>query len=161
MRKFKELFIIGFLVAIDQAVKIVIYNNFFDKVIKNPIIGFRPNFNQDISPLNVLLRINIPVYIYIIIGLICITIGVYIYLYMKNNSLINIYTEIFYVLLLSGIIDSVLDKIFWGTSLDYVELFSRFIIDLKDIYIVLGAISFSISMIKISRNMNKWKELSY
>ena len=74
---------------------------------------------------------------------------------MKKNSLTNIYMEIFYILLLAGIIDSVLDKILWGTSLDYIELFSRFIIDLKDIYIVLGAISFSISMIKISRNMNK------
>ena len=74
---------------------------------------------------------------------------------MKKNSLTNIYMEIFYILLLAGIIDSVLDKIFWGTSLDYIELFSSVIIDLKDIYIVLGAISFSISMIKISRNMNK------
>lgn len=155
MRKFKELFILGFLVVIDQTIKVIIYNNFFDNVIKNPLIGFRPNFNEDISPLNVLLRINIPVYVYIIIGVICSIIGIYIYLYMKKNSLTNIYMEIFYILLLAGIIDSVLDKILWGTSLDYIELFSRFIIDLKDIYIVLGAISFSISMIKISRNMNK------
>lgn len=155
MRKFKELFILGFLVVIDQTIKVIIYNNFFDNVIKNPLIGFRPNFNEDISPLNVLLRINIPVYVYIIIGVICSIVGIYIYLYMKKNSLTNIYMEIFYILLLAGIIDSVLDKILWGTSLDYIELFSRFIIDLKDIYIVLGAISFSISMIKISRNMNK------
>lgn len=155
MKKYKELFILGFLIVADQTIKSVIYNNFLDKVIENPIIGFRPNFNEDISPLNVLLRINIPVYIYIIIGVICTIIGFYIYLYMKKHSLTNIYVEIFYILLLAGIIDSVLDKIFFGTSLDYIELFSRFIIDLKDIYIVMGAISFSISMIKISRNMNK------
>lgn len=155
MRKFRELFILGFLVVVDQTIKVVIYNNFFDDVIKNSLIGFRPNFNEDISPLNVLLKINIPVYVYIIIGVICSVIGLYIYLYMKKNSLTNIYMEIFYILLLAGIIDSVLDKIFWGTSLDYIELFSSVIIDLKDIYIVLGAISFSISMIKISRNMNK------
>lgn len=155
MRKFRELFILGFLVVVDQTIKVVIYNNFFDDVIKNSLIGFRPNFNEDISPLNVLLKINIPVYVYIIIGVICSVIGLYIYLYMKKNSLTNIYIEIFYILLLAGIIDSVLDKIFWGTSLDYIELFSSVIIDLKDIYIVLGAISFSISMIKISRNMNK------
>lgn len=155
MRRFRELFILGFLVVVDQTIKVVIYNNFFDDVIKNSLIGFRPNFNEDISPLNVLLKINIPVYVYIIIGVICSVIGLYIYLYMKKNSLTNIYMEIFYILLLAGIIDSVLDKIFWGTSLDYIELFSSVIIDLKDIYIVLGAISFSISMIKISRNMNK------
>ena len=155
MRKFRELFILGFLVVVDQTIKVVIYNNFFDDVIKNSLIGFRPNFNEDISPLNVLLKINIPVYVYIIIGVICSVIGLYIYLYMKKNSLTNIYMEIFYILLLAGIIDSVLDKIFWGTSLDYIELFSSVIIDLKDIYIVLGAISYSISMIKISRNMNK------
>ncbi|CDM70484.1 Hypothetical protein CM240_3367 [Clostridium bornimense] len=155
MKKFKELFILGFLIVLDQTIKVIIYNNFFYDVIKNPLIGFRPNFNEDISPLNVLLRINIPVYVYIIIGVICSVIGLYIYLYMKKNSLTNIYMEIFYILLLAGIIDSVLDKIFWGTSLDYIELFSRFIIDLKDIYIVMGAISFSISMIKISKNMNK------
>ena len=155
MRKFRELFILGFLVVVDQTIKVVIYNNFFDDVIKNSLIGFRPNFNEDISPLNVLLKINIPVYVYIIIGVICSVIGLYIYLYMKKNSLTNIYMEIFYILLLAGIIDSVLDKIFWGTSLDYIELFSSVIIDLKDIYILLGAISFSISMIKISRNMNK------
>ena len=151
MRKFRELFILGFLVVVDQTIKVVIYNNFFDDVIKNSLIGFRPNFNEDISPLNVLLKINIPVYVYIIIGVICSVIGLYIYLYMKKNSLTNIYMEIFYILLLAGIIDSVLDKIFWGTSLDYIELFSSVIIDLKDIYIVLGAISFSISMIKISK----------
>lgn len=155
MRKFRAVVILVSLIIVDQIIKIAIYNNYFDKIVENPLIGFRPNFNKDISPLNVLFKINIPVYMYIIIGIGCSIIGVYIYLCMKKYSLTNIYMDIFYIFLLSGIIDSVLDKIFWGTSLDYIELFSRFIIDLKDIYIVFGAVSFSISMIKISKKMNK------
>lgn len=40
-----------------------------------------------------------------------------------------------YWITLAGVICSIIDRIFWGSSLDYIRIKGFFVFDLKDIFI--------------------------
>ena len=46
----------------------------------------------------------------------------------------NILFTVLFITGLAGSICSLVDKIFWGGSLDYIQLYNLFIFDLKDCY---------------------------
>lgn len=60
----------------------------------------------------------------------------------------GIIPKVIYVLLLSGAFCSLIDKIFFGGSLDYILLFDWFIFDLKDCYISGAEVLFAFALIK-------------
>ncbi len=125
------------LVTIDQVIKIVINNNFFDKrfPILHPLLYFEPMFNRQYSWFNSMLQLGIGRYMHI--SLVA-TMSILIYLFYQylnkqfgTNKIINI----MYAFIFSGAMCSLIDKIFWNGSLDYILVNGFFTFDLKDVYI--------------------------
>jgi signal peptidase II len=52
--------------------------------------------------------------------------------------------EYSFTFILAGAVCSVIDKIFWGGSLDFIGLFSWFIFDTKDLFITIGVTIFAV-----------------
>lgn len=125
------------LVAIDQIIKIIINNKFFDKKfpILPPLLYFKPMFNRDYSWFNSMLQLGVGKYIHILIVVIMSILIYQLYQYLNkqfgNNKIINI----MYAFIFSGAICSLIDKVFWNGSLDYISLNVFFTFDLKDVYI--------------------------
>ena len=125
------------LVAIDQIIKIIINNKFFDKKfpILQPLLYFKPMFNRDYSWFNSMLQLGVGKYIHILIVVIMSILIYQLYQYLNkqfgNNKIINI----MYAFIFSGAICSLIDKVFWNGSLDYISLNVFFTFDLKDVYI--------------------------
>ncbi len=55
--------------------------------------------------------------------------------------------QLTFILLFSGGLCSLIDKIFWGGSLDFLHIHNLFIADIKDIFITIGLGSFIMSSI--------------
>ncbi|WP_162130903.1 signal peptidase II [Clostridium senegalense] len=112
------------LVAIDQIIKIIINNKFFDKKfpILPPLLYFKPMFNRDYSWFNSMLQLGVGKYIHILIVVIMSILIYQLYQYLNkqfgNNKIINI----MYAFIFSGAICSLIDKVFWNGSLDYISL---------------------------------------
>ncbi|GAA0117282.1 signal peptidase II [Clostridium senegalense] len=125
------------LVAVDQIIKIVINNKFFDKrfPILPPLLYFDPMFNRDYSWFNSMLQLGVGKYIHILIVVIMSILIYQLYQYLNkqfgNKKIINI----MYAFIFSGAICSLIDKVFWNGSLDYISLNVFFTFDLKDVYI--------------------------
>lgn len=125
------------LVAIDQVIKIVINNKLLDRKIPilAPLLYFEPMFNRDYSWLNSMLQLGVSKYIHILLVVIM---SIFIYLFYQylnmqfgTNKLINI----MYAFIFSGAMCSLIDKIFWNGSLDYILVNGFFTFDLKDVYV--------------------------
>ena len=125
------------LIIIDQVIKIIINNNFFDKrfCILPHLLYFEPMFNRQYSWINSMLELGIGKYVHISLVEI---ITILIYLFYKyinekfgNKKIINI----MYAFIFSGAMCSLIDKIFWNGSLDYILVNGHFTFDLKDVYI--------------------------
>ncbi len=72
-------------------------------------------------------------------------IALYVYLKRKYND--NKLVDPSMILYTSGAVCSLIDKIFWSGSLDYI-LFFRQISDLKDIYLLAGGVMIIVFMIR-------------
>lgn len=126
-----------FLITIEQVIKIIINNNFFDKrvPILPPFIYFEPMFNRDYSWINSMFQLNVGKWIHIAIVIIMTALIYLFYKYLDkelgNNKSINI----MFAFIFSGAICSLIDKIFWNGSLDYILINGFFTFDLKDVYI--------------------------
>lgn len=125
------------LITIEQGIKIVINNSFLDKrfPILPPFIYFEPVFNRHYSWFNSMLQLGVSKWIHISIVTI---IGILVYLFYQyinkqfgTTKIINI----MYAFIFSGAICSLIDKVFWDGSLDYILVNGFFTFDLKDVYI--------------------------
>lgn len=127
-------------VLTDMAIKAVVTKHLADvrfMLIKN-VLGFKLNINRTQMGLNNELanfgirisdKANIVLNIFVVIAAVW-------FLYDMNKK--EYQGKIFFVcscLFTSGAVCSLLDKLIWGGSPDYIYLFRRYIIDLKDIYI--------------------------
>ncbi|MBU3219798.1 signal peptidase II [Clostridium algidicarnis] len=125
------------LVTIDQIIKIVINNNFFDKrfPILHPFLYFEPMFNRQYSWFNSMLQLGIGRYMHISLVAIMSTLIYLFYQYLNKQFGTNKIINIMYAFIFSGAICSLIDKIFWNGSLDYILVNGFFTFDLKDVYI--------------------------
>lgn len=125
------------LVAIDQIIKIIINNKFFDKrfPILPPLLYFDPMFNRDYSWFNSMLQLGVGKYIHILIVVIMSILIYQLYQYLNKQFGDNKIINIMYAFIFSGAICSLIDKVFWNGSLDYISLNVFFTFDLKDVYI--------------------------
>lgn len=125
------------LVMIDQVIKIAINNNFLDKrfPILPPFLYFEPVFNRDYSWVNAILQLGIGRWIHILMVTI-ISILIYLfYEYLNKQFRTDKVINIMYAFVFSGAICSLIDKIFWNGSLDYILLNGFLTFDLKDVYL--------------------------
>lgn len=138
--------IIFILVLIDQISKIVV-NSFFKEYSFRFLygkLGFEVYLNKYyMSVFNSNLGLNLSTLILIVINLITLIFLISFYLYtIESNSLSKV-LRISLILIISANICSIIDKVFWGGSLDFIVFFG-YIIDIKDILLYLGVLSFGI-----------------
>lgn len=135
------------LVAIEQVIKVIINFNFIDKKfpILPPLLYFEPIFNRHYSWFNSMLQLGIGKWIHVLLVAIM-TIFIYLfYKYINRQFGKSNIIDIMYAFLFSGALCSLIDKVFWNGSLDYILLNGFFTFDLKDVYIdiFIGLLIFS------------------
>lgn len=130
------------LILTDQLIKIYISNNFMDKsfAIVSDLIKFQPIINIDYSWFNSIGQFGVGLWPHIIFSIISVAVCVFIFIFYKENYKGNIAINALLVLLLAGVICSLIDKVFWGGSLDYIYLKGFFTFDLKDVYISISQV---------------------
>jgi signal peptidase II len=139
------------LIALDQAVKIIIRCFFFS--LENDILGnlirFRPIINTNLSWSGNFISIFRNIIFINLINLLLIAIFISAYAYYRSKRPVScILANIIYVTGMAGSICSLIDKIFWGGSLDFIQIPSLFTFDLKDCYISVAEVLFIFIFIK-------------
>lgn len=138
MDKSKKGFIwISILIAIEQIIKVIINSKYLETeatIIPN-MVYFSPLFNRDYSWINNLFELGIGKLFHIIMVIVILIVIYLFYNYSFNNGLNSKWFYISYILIMSGAICSLIDKVFWDGSLDYIYLKGLFTFDLKDAYI--------------------------
>lgn len=126
-----------FLLFLDQGVKLIIKLFFFKKefYIINNLLSFNPIINTKGSWLNVRFNININFLTLIILNIIALFIFIEMYRYFNTKHEKNFYADLYYVFITVGSLCSLIDKIFYGGSLDFIGISNLFIADFKDMYI--------------------------
>ena len=137
LKYLKTLFMVSLLVSIDQFIKIIILNNFMNEKVYfiDKMIGFEPIINTKYSYINSLgnLGIGLTAHIITVLTVLLISIIIYIFIYETYNR--NAFIECIFIFLFSGSFCSLIDKIIWGGSLDYILIEGFFTFDLKDVYL--------------------------
>lgn len=141
----KIIFIIFFtLMIIDQGIKVIIKFFFFNSYteIINNFISFNPIINTDGSWLNARFGLGIGFVSLIILNILAVFLFIEIYRYYLFNGNKDFWADMSFLFILSGALCSLIDKIFYGGSLDFIGISDLFIADIKDIYINLGIVFF-------------------
>jgi len=125
------------LIAVEQIIKIIIYYNFLERQfsILPPILYFSPVFNRHYSWFNSMFHMGIGKGVHIVFVLILVTFIYLFYRYLNDRAWINKLINTMFAFLFSGAVCSLIDKVFWDGSLDYVLVKGFFTFDLKDVYI--------------------------
>lgn len=125
------------LTTIEQGIKIFINQKFLNSNITllSSWIYFKPVFNRDYSWINSLFKLGVSKWFHIILVSLLLLIIVLFFNYLVFNKKVKPLVLIAFVFLISGSICSLIDKIFWNGSLDYIYVKGFFTFDLKDVYI--------------------------
>lgn len=141
----KNLFILfGLLMFFDQGSKLIIKLFFFDNKFEiiPKFLSFHPIINTQGSWLNVRFNTGINFTSLIILNSIAIFFFIEFYRYYRYRGNKDFWSDLCFIFILSGCICSLIDKIFYGGSLDFIGISNLFIADLKDIYINIAIFSF-------------------
>ena len=140
------LFILLFL--LDQGIKIIIKLFYFNthKTIITDMLYFNPIINTDGSWLNARFgtSVSFPLLITVNIAALILFIEVYRYYHFKGNK--DFWSDMCFIFVLCGALCSLIDKVFYGGSLDFIGVNNLFIADIKDIYINLGILFFVLTL---------------
>ena len=128
---------ISILVLVEQIIKLIINHNFLDLdvAIIPGLVYFSPLFNRDYSWINNLFDLGIGKIFHIIMVVLILVLLYLFYNYAFNKKLKSKAFYLSYLFIMSGAICSLIDKVFWDGSLDYIYLKGLFTFDLKDAYI--------------------------
>ncbi|MGG7179468.1 signal peptidase II [Clostridium paraputrificum] len=145
-KKVLSIFII--LMLIDQGIKLIIkfffFNDYFS-IIKN-FLSFNPIINTDGSWLNARFGTGVSFPLLISINFISLILFIELYRYVLSKSNKSFSIDMCFLFIFAGALCSLIDKIFYGGSLDFIGIGTLFIADIKDIYINLGILFFVISI---------------
>ena len=133
----KRLKVLLMLLFTDLIIKIVIHFNFMDYKIRflNSKLGFTPYVNREqLAIFNNQLPNSINRVLLLVLCVAALISWPLVYSYFQKNEYTNRYFEYTYILSLAGVLCALMDKLFWGGSLDYILLIIK-IVDLKDIYL--------------------------
>lgn len=84
---------------------------------------------------------------YIILNVVFLPIIIYAYRFYLRNYRESLFLNVSFILIFSGAVCSLIDKMFFGGSLDYMLIKDIFVADLKDFYITLGSGSLMVEML--------------
>ena len=144
------------LIAIDQIIKVIVKGYYGVKVpiIQNKIY-FKPTLNSNYSWLNSMFKFGWGKAFHIIINVIFLFLAFFTFKYIYNKSKEKLSIKLLEVFLISGILCSLIDKIFWNGSLDYIYLKGLFVFDLKDCYITVFEIEAITLLIRNRASISK------
>ena len=100
-----------------------------------PVLYFEPMFNKQYSWFNSLFQLGIGRGVHIVFSLIVTALIYLFYSYLSNRAEVTKLVNVMFVFLFSGAVCSLIDKIFWDGSLDYISVKGLFTFDLKDVYL--------------------------
>ncbi len=143
-----------FLLFLDQGIKLIIKIFFFKKrfyIISN-LLSFTPIINTKGSWLNARFNININFLTLILINFIALFLFTEVYRYFNSNCKKNFFVDLCYIFIMTGSTSSLIDKTFYGGSLDFIEINNLFVADFKDIYINLAIFTFIIIIYNSDNN---------
>lgn len=136
-RNFKMAISVWILFMIDQLIKLYIASYLMDKefyFIRN-LIGFKPFQNTKYSWINSLGDFGVSLTLHIIISVLLIIAIFVVYDFISCKYTFYKPTFAMFAFLYAGAFCSLIDKIIWKGSLDYILLEGLFIFDLKDVYL--------------------------
>jgi signal peptidase II len=138
------LIIFFILMLIDQGVKLVIKLFFFDKYFEiiPKFLSFDPIINTDGSWLNARFGLGVGFTALIIFNVVSLILFIEIYRYYLSKGNKDFWSDMSFLFIMSGALCSLIDKIFYGGSLDFIGISNLFIADIKDMYINLGILFF-------------------
>ncbi|SFD44968.1 signal peptidase II [Clostridium uliginosum] len=146
INKMLKIFII--LMFIDQGFKVLIKLFWFKKyiaIIPN-LLSFNPIINTDGSWLNARFGTGVSFQILIFFNVIALFIFVEVYRYYLYKDNKDFWADMCFMFIFTGALCSLIDKIFYGGSLDFIGISNLFIADVKDIYINLGILFFILTL---------------
>lgn len=159
MKISKDFIIVSLLVVLDQIIKVYIYLNHLDKnvdIIKN-ILAFYPKFNKDYSWVNSLFQFGIGLVPHIIFSCLVLLAVMLFYDFLKTKKKMDKMMHAAFLLIISGAVCSLTDKVVWGGSLDYMYLKGFFIFDLKDVYVGAFEVLIIITAVRKLKNVDEKK----
>lgn len=141
--------VILILFAIDQLSKITIStifskNNIYSFNIIPNYLSITPDLNDKGSFIASRFNINAPFVIFITLNFLILLFIFFTYRYILYKNKIDSINQLTFIFLFSGGLCSLIDKLFWGGSLDFLHIHNLFIADIKDIFITLGLCNFII-----------------
>ena len=159
MKKLKYLFVIFILIAIDQIVKLIIHFNYLgaDINIIGEYVKFYPKLNTDLSWVNSLLGGIFGFWFHIVINIIALFMIIIVFDYLRTKKKDTRVIRILFLFAIAGTICSLIDKIFWGGSLDFIGLKGLFVFDMKDCYLTFFEVGVIIVLMKNFHEFNNFK----
>lgn len=132
------------LMLIDQVTKFIIKSFFFNNYIEiiKGFLSYDPIINTDGSWLNARFNFNVSFSLLIIVNAIAIILFIELYRYYLSKGNKDFWGDMAFLFISTGALCSLIDKIFYGGSLDFIGISDLFIADIKDIYINLGILFF-------------------
>ena len=141
----KVIFIIFLiLMIIDQGIKIIIKLFFFNKYVEiiKDFLSFDPIINTDGSWLNARFGLGVGFITLIVLNIFAVILFIEVYRYYLSKGNKDFWSDMSFLFITSGALCSLIDKVFYGGSLDFIGISDLFIADIKDIYINLGILFF-------------------
>ena len=143
LNKLKLFSAIGFLFILDQISKITISIVFKSKNIESinvikDYFSITPHINDQGSFIASRFDINAPFIIFIILNFLILLLIFFVYKFKSHKNQITSIEQLTFIFLFSGGLCSLIDKLFWGGSLDFLQIHNLFIADIKDIFITFG-----------------------
>ncbi len=153
-----------YLVLLDQMIKLIMFSFFYlkDYPLIGSLIRIFPIINTNLSwPGNYILLFQ-NFYFLMILNVLILFLSNYLYLFYKSK-VTNVSSVIkkIYITFQAGAIASLLDKLLWGGSLDYVMINEVFVFDLKDCYLIISIILIIILILKNYRFLKTIKRVEF
>lgn len=142
------MFLFFFFLFIDQGIKLLIKLLWFnhDFPVINNMLYFRPIINTDGSWLNARFGTSVSFPVLITLNIFAILIFIEVYRYYLHKGKKDFWADMCFIFVICGAICSLIDKIFYGGSLDFIGISNLFIADIKDLYTNLGILFFALTM---------------
>ena len=158
MKKFKPFIIpVSLLVLIDQTVKIVISKVFmkceFDIIPK--MLRFNPELNTHLSYGGNFFKLLSNPFVTILLNILALFLFLSGYmLYQAKRVHTSFLVKMIMICGIAGGLCSLIDQLFWGGSLDFLQIPTLFIFDLKDCYLTVAEVIFVVIGILHSREIS-------
>lgn len=142
------LIIFAFLMIFDQGLKLIIKLWFFEDrfdIIPN-FLSFHPIINTQGSWINARFEAGLSFGFLVVINAVALFIFTECYRYYLHKGNKDFFADLCYVFIMAGALCSLIDKVFYGGSLDFIGISNLFIADFKDIYINLAIFFFVLTI---------------